>query len=152
MNWDTLAPTALGGLLAIVGGFVGQWWGERRAVAREQRERIHEQRVWSREHQRNAYDAFTVAFRRVVEESRSHQRGSAPISIDDLLTSFDAVATFGTPQSRVAANAAKRELTLWAGGPRGLGSEDVVHQAFERFRVQVRRDLRVDDGEEAATP
>jgi hypothetical protein len=35
MDWSPIVTTALGGVLAVVGGFAGQWWSERNATARE---------------------------------------------------------------------------------------------------------------------
>jgi len=65
MEWSTLAPTALGGALAIVGGLVGAWWSERGAAAREERARLHERDVWARERRFEAHTAFVNEFERL---------------------------------------------------------------------------------------
>jgi hypothetical protein len=47
MDWGTLATTALGGVLALVGAFGTQWWGSRKALERENRDREHDREVWA---------------------------------------------------------------------------------------------------------
>lgn len=77
MDWTTLAPTALGGLLAVGGGFIGQWWGERRSVAREQREREHEREVWTREKGYQAHVTFITEYERKFKDFYEWQTGPA---------------------------------------------------------------------------
>jgi hypothetical protein len=65
MDWGTLAPTALGGLLALGGGFLGQWWSERRAVEREQR-------AWARDQKARSYEATRLAYSRFLGAYDEH--------------------------------------------------------------------------------
>jgi hypothetical protein len=70
MNWSPIVTTALGGALAIVGGFAGQWWGERNATAREARDRAHEREVWARGLRYEAHVAFLSEYDRRYDEVR----------------------------------------------------------------------------------
>jgi hypothetical protein len=54
-------------VLALGGGFLGQWWGEGRAVAREQRDRDHEREVWARDLRRKDHMAFIAEFERKLK-------------------------------------------------------------------------------------
>jgi hypothetical protein len=58
MNWTTLSSTLLGGLLALGGTTLGQWWNERRALRREERDREHEREVWARQIRYEAHLSF----------------------------------------------------------------------------------------------
>jgi hypothetical protein len=58
MNWTTLSSTLLGGLLALGGTTLGQWWNERRALQREERTREHEREIWARQLRHEAHLAF----------------------------------------------------------------------------------------------
>lgn len=69
MDWSTLAPTLLGGALALGGGFLGQWWSERRAKDREERTREHEAFVWARAQRLEAHGRFLAAFNGAAKES-----------------------------------------------------------------------------------
>jgi hypothetical protein len=76
MDWSALATTILGGLLVLVGGFIGQWWAERRAIAREQRDRQHEHEVWARALRYEAHVAFLTEFdARYRDLDRAHSQG-----------------------------------------------------------------------------
>lgn len=82
MDWSILAPTALGGLLALGGGFGGQWWSERRAVAREQRDREHEVFIWARNLRLESHlrflSVFDLQMRLLDEASRRGEESDAP--------------------------------------------------------------------------
>jgi hypothetical protein len=98
--YSTLVPTALGGGLALGGGFLGQWWGERRAVARELRDRDHEREVWARDLRREAHVAFIAEFERkfkAMEDWLAEPVGDGPDhdyleSVNDTLTPMRLVA------------------------------------------------------------
>ncbi|MBO2456581.1 hypothetical protein [Actinomadura violacea] len=62
MSWTSLISTLLGGLLALGGSWLGQWWTERRAVAREKRAQEHERVVWARSLRYEAHLAFLKEF------------------------------------------------------------------------------------------
>lgn len=49
VDYSTLASTTFGAVLALGGGFLGQWWNERRAIAREER-------AWQREDRLRTFD------------------------------------------------------------------------------------------------
>jgi hypothetical protein len=55
VDWWTLVPVVIGGLLAAGGGWFGQWWSAKRADARELRDREHEHRVWARDKRADLY-------------------------------------------------------------------------------------------------
>lgn len=54
MDWSTLAPTALGGLLALGGGFLGQWFSGRQSHG-----------VWARDQRAAAHSAFLAEHHRL---------------------------------------------------------------------------------------
>lgn len=144
MDWSILASTALGGLLAGVGGFLGQWWAEGRANARESRERSHEQQLWAREQQRAAYAAFNTAHRHVHEQTLAAlgKHDAKPIELDELLDALDTVEMFGTREALTRAQSAKRAMTLWAQSRSVLGEDyEAVGQAMRQYRQQARADL-----------
>lgn len=62
MDWASLVPVALGGLLAAGGGWAGQWWGAREARAKEHRDREQERYVWAREQRYKTHVQFLQAF------------------------------------------------------------------------------------------
>jgi hypothetical protein len=70
-----LAPTLLGGALAIGGGMAGQWWAERRSMAREKRDREHEREVWARGLRVDAHLAFLTLFDERYGEWQSIRHG-----------------------------------------------------------------------------
>ena len=74
MDWSLVVPTVVGGVLAIGGGFVGQWWSQRSALAREAREREHEREVWARSLRYEAHVAFLTEFDRMLREAREERK------------------------------------------------------------------------------
>ena len=78
MNWSTLAPTLLGGLLALGGSMLGQWWNERRAIQREERNRSHNHEVWARQLRYETHVAFLKILDRVPQRPRGIRRTRDP--------------------------------------------------------------------------
>lgn len=73
VDYSALVQPSLGGVLVLGGGFLGQWWGERRAVAREHRGREHEREVWARGLGYEANVQFISTYQRLlkaVEDAR----------------------------------------------------------------------------------
>lgn len=60
LDWSILAPTALGGLLAIGGGFLGQWWNSRQTALRERA-------VWARDLGYEAHLSFIETYQRLFK-------------------------------------------------------------------------------------
>jgi len=147
VDYSTLWPTALGGVLALCGGFLGQWWGERRAVAREQRDRDHESRVWARGHQKDAYVNFFVTCERTVKDIEI-MRGKGVVwepikSFGDVIPALAMVRLFGSTEATKAAELMGTTLLLY-GNPlkqEPPPSADMRWEATKRFVIQVRRDL-----------
>lgn len=133
MDWGTLAPTALGGLLALGGGFFGQWWSERRTVEREQR-------AWAREDVHRTFDdrrEIYVAYYTLLKASaRMVYNASMELgSIEDewqmpLFDSLNRLRLFAGPRVDLVAGDAYNALWQW--GHR-------VHQV-QRGEVVVPRD------------
>lgn len=67
MDISSVVPTIVGGLLALGGGFLGQWWSERRAAEREARERNNEREVWARDLRYQAHVEFINVFNTVFK-------------------------------------------------------------------------------------
>lgn len=148
VDWSTLASTTLGGLLALVGGLLGQWWGESRAVAREQRDRDHERRVWARAQQLDAYAEFFSVFERRFDEvglgRETDTRADTPFA--DLDAALSTVRLFGSEAARGMADAMFFSLLAY-GNPRNDRKEaaQITVDDMENFRQQVRADLGLPD-------
>lgn len=145
VDYSTLVPIALGGLLALGGGFLGQWWGERRAVAREQRDREHEREVWARDLRREAHVAFIAEFERkfkAMEDWLAEPVGDGPDhdyleSINDTLTPMRLVADNETATLAFQALWLLKGLTY--GEPGGVVSAE-VESAMVMYLQAVRKE------------
>jgi hypothetical protein len=156
VDYSTLVPTALGGVLALGGGFLGQWWGERRAVAREQRDRAHESQVWARTHQKDAYVNFFLKSERVVKDI-DIQRGKGVWktieSAGDLLPAMSMVRIFGSTEATLASERMATTILLYANPLKEEPppTTDAMWEARKRYVLQVRRDLGLPELDEAIT-
>lgn len=70
MDLTPVLTTLFGGVLALAGGFAGQWWSERNAAAREERQREHDREVWARGLRYEAHVAFLAEFDRKYDTVR----------------------------------------------------------------------------------
>lgn len=118
-----MANTALGGLLAISGGVAGQFWSERKAVAREAREREQEREVWARSLRHEAHLAFLAEFDRkateVIDANLRHADGEPDYdylaTVWDLLQALRLVANQTAVQAGERAYEALRSFTFGDG-------------------------------------
>ena len=76
VDWSTLVPVVIGGALTLGGAMLGSWVGERRAMAREERDRDHERETWARNLRYESHLRFLADFDqyyKTIEQSK--QRG-----------------------------------------------------------------------------
>jgi len=145
VDYSTLVPIALGGLLALGGGFLGQWWGERRAVAREQRDREHEREVWVRGLAYEAHVQFIGLFQRLyraVTDTRDRGDHIEPpeeylAPLHHQLTSLRLVSQQATQDKALRAIIALDALTY-----RGA-HWDEVETHFDRYLGAVREEFHL---------
>ena len=172
VDWSTLAPTVLGGLLAIGGGVVGSSLTERKAVGREKRTWDREDALRTFADRRSAYldllSGLRRADERVTKALRSEEGLDSGAWYLHLFEPLTRVMVFGLEPSRRAAQEAHDAL-LWFGmavrAARGQMGDELpsrgplpgveavkreagpYQEAFDRFVEVIRADLGV-----AATP
>jgi phytoene dehydrogenase-like protein len=146
VDLSLLVPTLVGGLLALGGGFAGQWWAERRAVERESRAWAREQKARSHEAAREAYRAFLRAFDEHLDlvmrrpEDIDFTDWDWARALEPLVTD---VRLFGTSAAAEFADSMHRELVrtgdeLDSIPPAEMGS------LYTLYLAEVRRDLGVE--------
>jgi len=144
MDLSPVLTTALGGALALSGGFLSQRWSERRAMERESREREHEHEVWTRDQRHEAHLQFIAAFDRlykVVGERRDSPEHSEPpddflIPLYGRLTLIRLVADEATSERAVAVIEALYRYTYLSGT-----WEDVEH-SLDQYLGAVRSEFK----------
>ena len=145
---DTLVATALGGLLAAAGGFIGQWWAERRAREREARAAELEAHRWARELRRVAYVEFLLSFRDTLDDVRRAQfAGVDPPGSEELSTMLDktaAVQLLGSQRCALIADAMCSDLIALVDLP-GEQDETNFVDLREDFDAAARADLGLPD-------
>lgn len=145
MDWGVLAPTLVGGGLALLGGFGGQWWSERRAVAREEREREHEREVWSRAQRRDAYAAFMLAFTTHWGEVSKAANAEPEQPVEFSRDWHEAMANVDLFGSRAASDKASELfvslLKFGTRHDRGIDTLGETMRIHRELREQVRLDL-----------
>jgi hypothetical protein len=126
------------------------WWrvprpvvGERRAVAREQRDREHEREIWARDLRREAHVAFIAEFDRkfkVIEKWLAEAEGDGPDhdylqSINDTMTPMRLVADNETATLAFEALGVLNDYTF---GKPGAVPWDAVNRAMVNYLQAVR--------------
>ena len=145
VDYSTLAQTALGGVLVAGGGFLGQWWSERRAVAREHRDREHERQVWARGIRYETHVQFISTYQRLrkaVEDARDQGMDvEAPedylVPLHDQMTSLRLISQQATQDKALRAIVA---LDLYT--HRG-GKWPDVEKHFDRYIGAVREEFHL---------
>lgn len=146
MDWSSLALTFLGGALAVGGGFFGQWWSERAAVAREQRERDHEREVWARGLRYEAHVEFLSTFdAKCKAASAAKDRGEGQEAPHDWLVPLrarlQALRMLGTRETWESANVAFENLYAYVfEEPDDWQS---VEFAIDEYLLAVRREFHL---------
>lgn len=128
--------TVLGASLALVGGFAGQWWSERRAAARESRERDHEREIWARHLRFEAHVAFLAEYDRkytaYAEATLTALDGEEPE--DDYLVSlydrYQAVRLVCTDTTARSGREAQDALSAYVFAD---GTPDIVDHARDNY-------------------
>lgn len=147
MDWSTLASTAVGGILALAGGFVGQWWGERRAVEREHR-------IWARDQRARSYDATRLAYTDFLGLWDRHvdlaMRRPDDVDFQDwdwaegLPPAVSRVTVFGTAQAAHLANTMVSTLLTYAFDSKGKAEHELTMADLNsQFLAEIREDLGV---------
>lgn len=146
MDWGALTLIIVGGVLTAGGGFVGQWWTSRQALAREKRDREHEQRVWTRQLRYEAHIGFLNEFERLfniavrAEAQGLHDQGVEP-SPDFLTPAQDRLTLLRTVSDQKTINAAKDAIeTLSSYAFDGL-PEAAVLDRRDRYLVAMREEF-----------
>jgi hypothetical protein len=148
MDWSTLAPTALGGALALGGGFLGQWWGERRTVEREQRAWEREDRGRSYDQRRDAYSDFLASFNAFYDKAAfakmmdSHQEPPEDW-LSPLYFKYVTLRVFGAKSIAETANQMFMELNMYA--TISEAKETKLERLIDDYLNKVRNDLKVPD-------
>lgn len=163
MDWGSLAPTALGGLLAVGGGFAGQLWGERRTVERERRAWAREDAHRTFDDRRAAYLDLLGALRRMEDEVHAFMDHDEPLVattwVLPIQDPLNRVMVFAPAPGREAAQEAYGALFAFEaqvqaalklpGKPWTYYDENVQPAevrwiaAYDRLIEVIRRDLRV---------
>lgn len=148
MDWSSIAPTALGGILALAGGFVGQWWGERRAVEREQRLGARDQKARSYEATRLAYTDFLGLWDRHVDLA---MRRPDDVDFQDwdwadaLPPAVSRISVFGTAQAAHLAHTMVHTLLSYAFDSKGQAEHELtMAELHTQFLTEIRQDLGVE--------
>jgi len=145
MDYSTLVQTTLGGALALGGVFLGQWWAERRTVARERREREQEQKVWARDIGYETHVQFISTYQRLykaVKVGRKRDYDIEPakdylVPLHDQMTSLRLITQQATQDKAWIAISALDTYTY-----RG-GQWPDVEMFFARYLEAVREDFKL---------
>jgi hypothetical protein len=145
VEYSTLVQTTLGGVLALGGAFLGQWWGERRAVAREQRDREHERDVWARGLGYEAHVQFISTFQRLykaVTDARDRGNDIEPPE-DYLVPLHDQMTSLRLISQQVTQNQAWRAITALDRYTYRDGMWTEVEKYFDRYLGAVREEFHL---------
>jgi hypothetical protein len=159
VEYSTLVQTTLGGVLALGGAFLGQWWVERRAVAREQRDREHERDVWARDLGYEAHVQFIGTFQRLfkaVSDAEDRRDGSEPPE-DYIQPLCDQMTSLRLISQQATQDKAKRAITALSKFTYTGGTWPEVDKFFDGYVGAVREEFHlppidfVEDGPPTST-
>ena len=145
MGWSTLIPVLVGGLLTLSGGLLGAWPGERRALAREDRAREHQQTLWVRNQRQDAYSRlFRVINDMSHQRLRSLDTREVPNNRPGELNEAVAVVAFiGTPD--VVRRAARCSVDLAGVAVGAIDHPDAIRRVVESMH-DLSQAMRLDLG------
>jgi hypothetical protein len=147
MDWSPIVTTALGGALAIIGGFAGQWWGEKKATAREARDRAHEREVWARGLRYEAHVAFLSEYDRrydqmwIVKQLQQLPGPSEPVPENYLQPLWDRQQAVRLVCTEATARAGERARDALASYTFRDGEWEAVDYERDRYLAAVREEF-----------
>lgn len=109
-----MVPVLIGGGLTLGGGLLGSWVGERRAVAREERDRAHEREVWARSLRYEAHLQFLSEFDhryKAIAEAKARAR-QEPVPDDWLDPAWDRLKSLRLVCAEQSAQTAEHLLLI----------------------------------------
>lgn len=123
MDWATLVPVLVGGVIALGGSLLGSWVSDQRATERERRAWDREDRLRTFDQRRDAYARFVSvsgSAMSVVSPYRPESKDSTMVHEQTLRFLFDMneawteVEIYATPKVTAAAFDTYRKTTDWA--------------------------------------